>query len=334
MRVVLDAKESAKADGVLSGKLGRALFSGTCQAIPKNARVRAVVERVEGRGIGAVTVHVLKRLSGVSTKPGRVTLGSITVELPGGGTVPVHARCLRIETVRHRTASGHRQPAERSRMLLLEILEPLSVPGAATPSQAEAAGSIPAGTSVRVDLVVPVHSRKSRKGDGFRARVAEPVFAGGDLVIPEGAIIEGIVSQSKRAGRPYRSGHMRLAFQTLSLPGAQPTEIAVSTTGGEFAHATTLDAEGGVHGGPLDRKQALINIAVAYATGKILDDTIEEGAKAALGAAVAGSAETAARYAGLTVGTVMFLMHRGRDVSLESQTELQLTFLRETAIHR
>src|SRR5690242_19986797 len=79
MRVVLDAKESAKADGVLSGKLGRALFSGTCQAIPKNARVRAVVERVEGRGIGAVTVHVLKRLSGVSTKPGRVTLGSITV---------------------------------------------------------------------------------------------------------------------------------------------------------------------------------------------------------------------------------------------------------------
>ena len=299
------------------GRLARPIFSGACQAIPQDARVRAVVERVEGRGIGAVTYGVLKRLVGASNKRGRVTLGSITVDVPGGGTAAVHARLLRMETVRQLAASDRRLPAERSRLLLLEVMEPLEVPHITDAVAPVSNGSIPAGTSVRVDLITSLHTGKNRIGDVFQARVVEPVLVGNHLAIPEGAVFEGIVSQAKRAGRPYRSGRMRLSFQTFRLPGGQPIEIAVSATGGALAHSITMDAEGGLHGGPLDRKQALINIGVAYATGKFLDDMIEESAKAALGAAVAGSAATVARYVGLSAGTVMFLMHRGRDVSLD-----------------
>ncbi len=75
-----------------------------------------------------------------------------------------------------------------------------------------------------------------------------------------------------------------------------------------------------------------LNAGVAYLTGKVLDDMLEEGAKAAMGAAVAGSAATAARYVGLASGAFVFLMHRGRDVSLGPQTQLELTFSRDVHI--
>lgn len=46
----------------------------------------------------------------------------------------------------------------------------------------------------------------------------------------------------------------------------------------------------------------LLQIGVSYATGKILDDLMEEGIKGAAGAAAAGTAATAARYTSLAVG--------------------------------
>ena len=58
----------------------------------------------------------------------------------------------------------------------------------------------------------------------------------------------------------------------------------------------------------------------------------EESAKAVMGAVVAGSAATAARYVGLTSGALVFLLHRGRDVSLDAYTELELTLSREVYI--
>jgi len=331
LRVALpaDASMRAKPGTVLTGPLSRTAYSGTCKAISEGAQVRAAVGEIEHRGIGTVMFGVLKRLAGMSGKPRGVTLRSVEIDIAGIGITPVSARFLRMEKVRRQTASGKGRKAEGKRVLLLEIEKPLSVPLEVEPARAAAGGTVPAGTTVLVDLTTPLHSARSGNGDVFRARLAEPVIVDGQVMAPEGTVVEGVVAQSKRARRPYRAGRLRMSFHTLRIPGRQDHQIAVSATGGELANANTLDAEGGFTGGALNRKQALLNIAVAYVTGKLLDDIIEESAKGALGAAVAGSAETAARYVGLAAGTAMFLMHRGRDVSLESQTELQLTFTRD-----
>lgn len=190
---------------------------------------------------------------------------------------------------------------------------------------------MPAAVSVRVDLLTPLSSAKNREGDLVRAQAVEPVLVNGQAILPAGTVFEGVVAQSKRAQRPYRSGRMRLSSSSLLLPSGQLAQIVVTPTAGQFVNATRLDAEGEFTGA-LNRKQALLNLVVAYLAGKIFDDLIEEGAKAALGAAVSGSAATAARYVGLGVGTFVFLMHRGHEGSLASQTELQLTFVREARI--
>ena len=72
---------------------------------------------------------------------------------------------------------------------------------------------------------------------------------------------------------------------------------------------------------------------MAYLTGKIPDDFIDESAKAALGAIAAGSAATVARYVALGTGTILFLMHRTGSLR-PVQTELELTFVRDVDLHR
>jgi hypothetical protein len=145
-------------------------------------------------------------------------------------------------------------------------------------------------------------------------------------------MFEGIVTRSKRARRMYRSGGLRLSFQSLRLSPGRVVDSPATIAAGDFAGAANFDEEGGLTGGALDRKRALLDIGVAYLTGKIVDDLFEEGVKAVLGVAVAGSAATAARYIGLTTGTLFFLMHRGRDVRVESHTELELIFSRDVLI--
>jgi len=159
--------------------------------------------------------------------------------------------------------------------------------------------------------------------------VAEPLLENGTTLLPAGTVLEGVLTQVRRAGRPYRAGRMRLGFRSLRVAGGPAVGVTVIASAGQFAGATKLGPEGELTGGALNRKQALINIGAAYLTGKILDDLIEEGAKAVLGATAAGSAATTARYVALGTGTFMFLMHRGREVSVPIHTELQLTFVRE-----
>jgi hypothetical protein len=306
-----------KPSAVLSGTLARPVYDGACRALPEGAVVTAVVDRVEMHPPKPVTGWLL-RVAGKAGTPPSVTLGRVTVD----GT-PVEARFLRTARLRK---------PRRGRMLLLEVTAALPAPAGASELPWAGEGTVASGTRVRVDLLTALNSRKNRNGDAVRFRVAEPVLAGGRVLVPEGATLEGVVARTKGARRPYRSGKMRLSLRSLRLPGKGQVEAAATPTAGEFENATRLDAEGGLTGGALDRKRALANAAIAYLTGKMLDDLLEESAKAAMGAAVAGSAESAARYVGLASGAAVFLLHRGREVRVDSHTELELTFTRELRV--
>ena len=195
-------------------------------------------------------------------------------------------------------------------------------------------GTIAAGTQARVALAAGVTSKRSRPGDAVEARLLEPLMSGDKVLVPAGAIVRGALSEAKRARRPYRAGGLRISFQSLQVSGERTVNAPLAVAAGDLSGGARIDKEGGITGSALTKKRALINLGIAYATGKILDDLIEEGAKAALSATVAGSAETAARYAGLAAGAAVFLMHRGREVKLDPETELVLTFSRAVEITR
>ena len=105
----------------------------------------------------------------------------------------------------------------------------------------------------------------------------------------------------KPSRRLHRSGRFRVAFQQIS--GGPAITAALSALDPAEKTQLRVDSEGAVTGGPQSKAKMLVQLGVSYVTGKIVDDLMEEGIKAALGAAVAGSAATAARYTSLAIGT-------------------------------
>jgi hypothetical protein len=120
---------------------------------------------------------------------------------------------------------------------------PSTPPPAPTPTAAPA-NVIPAGTLVTLVITEPLSSSKSRSGDRFGLKLAEPIVVGGAVVMPAGAVGLGEVIDAKPAnigGRPGRlvlaarfldSGPLHLTLQSFKLGGGgkDHSELAVEAT--------------------------------------------------------------------------------------------------------
>ena len=84
------------------------------------------------------------------------------------------------------------------------------------------AQTLPAGTGLEVQISVATGSRISHAGDPIRASVIAPVFAGGKLVIGQGATISGIVENVERVGLGLKhlTSGIQYRFDSVQEPGA------------------------------------------------------------------------------------------------------------------
>ena len=85
--------------------------------------------------------------------------------------------------------------------------------------QAQSNELIP-GTQVRLKLVNGLSTRVAHDGDPFTAVVAEPVFAGSQMILPAGAIVHGTISAVDRPKlfSMFRGGaSMNLAFNSIEI---------------------------------------------------------------------------------------------------------------------
>ncbi|MGH7557584.1 MAG: hypothetical protein ACREMD_07370 [Gemmatimonadota bacterium] len=78
---------------------------------------------------------------------------------------------------------------------------------------------LPAGTVFAVELRTPIHTATTFMGDRFAARLTQDVAAGGRVVIPAGALVEGRVSHVGSASEP---GH--IAFIELEAHKVRTTD--------------------------------------------------------------------------------------------------------------
>ena len=68
-----------------------------------------------------------------------------------------------------------------------------------------------------------------------------------------------------------------------------------------------------------------VDVGVSYLSGKLVDDLLEEGIKAAAAGISTESAASIGRYFGVATGLCLFLMRRGNDVSLEQYSEFEVS---------
>lgn len=105
----------------------------------------------------------------------------------------------------------------------------------------------PAGCMIHAELLTPLSSATSKKGDAVEALITQPLFDGKQLIFPQGSKLEGTVLQVRPARRLHRNGLLRITFHQIVLPNGVSEKVDASLQAVAVAQEEHLkmDSEGG-----------------------------------------------------------------------------------------
>jgi len=176
--------------------------------------------------------------------------------------------------------------------------------------------TIPRNTILGLELLTPLSTDVSQRGDHFEARVTEPAEYAG-------AIVEGRVSQVKRPGKVKGVAQLQLSFEQIRTPDnrvtslhAELVEVVPMTPDGP----SDVDAEGGVKGRDSTKDDAA-KIGAASGIGAIIGAIAGGGSGAAIGAIIGGGA-----------GTAGVMSQRGKDIRLDRGQQIKIRTSSDTNV--
>jgi hypothetical protein len=184
------------------------------------------------------------------------------------------------------------------------------------------AAEIPQGSHVLLKLVNSVTTRTAKEGDYVYMRTASPIVSGGQVVVPEGTYVQGVVSSSKQSGRVKGRAELGIRIENMTLASGKVVQVN--------PHLASVDAED--TGQKVDREN---NIKQGGEKGK---DAARVATIAGGGAAIGGLADRSWKGAGIgagaggAVGLATVLLTRGREVTLRQGATLDVIFDRAVPV--
>jgi type IV secretion system protein VirB10 len=184
-----------------------------------------------------------------------------------------------------------------------------------------AAAQIPQGSHALLEMMNTVSTRTARTGDYVYMRTATPIVDGGQIVVPAGAYVQGVVTESKRSGRVKGQAELAIRVETLTIGGRViRVAPALSSVDSEGTDQKVKDenkvGQGGSEGADAAR------IATTAGTGAALGAVVDRSWK---GAGIGAGAGTA-------VGAATVLLSRGREVELRKGTTVDVVFPRAVSL--
>ena len=157
---------------------------------------------------------------------------------------------------------------------------------------------IPAGTSVRIQMIDPVDSAVNHTGDMFHASLVSPIVVDDQIVVPAGTDVYAKLVNAKSAG--HMTGQSTLALELVRM----------EFQGKSYALATGNYTQTGSSRG----KRTAETVGGGAAIGAILGAVIGGGKGAAIGAATGAGA-----------GGVVQGVTKGQQVKIPSETKLDFS---------
>jgi hypothetical protein len=156
-----------------------------------------------------------------------------------------------------------------------------------------------------------IHTRVNNANDLVSARLLQPVYVGGRVVLPSGSILDGRITMIRKSGHVHRPAELGLRFDEIVLPNGQAEPMAgvlaaLEKPGKLDLH---LDAEGHVTGGRALSWKTLIGGVGLGSFGAI---------KAAASGAAAASMSLS--LAGVAAIGYELLWPKGHEVNLPPET--------------
>ncbi len=189
------------------------------------------------------------------------------------------------------------------------------------PELREGTVSVPVGTRVKVRLLDMLSTRRSERGDEFRAEVIENVKIAGRQVIPKGTRVLGTVGRTKRAGRISGRAEMHLQFNELEFADGSKYLFPATVVSIEpKAGGKVKDREGTLQGKG-SKSQDAKRVGTAAGVGGLVGVLTGGRKGGAVGAAT-----------GTIIGLAKVMTRRGRDLDLYRDTQLTIKLNRKAFV--
>lgn len=196
---------------------------------------------------------------------------------------------------------------------------PAPVPQASVPQpSAPQEVVVPAGTKVLLTLKSAINTKTARPGDGVYLTSSFPVVVAGQVVIPPGAYVKGVIDRVKRPGRVHGRAQVGMHFNSIIFPDGKVVALpgtVNSLPGSDGAHVTGKEG------------------TVVQAGSKAQDvGTVAKGAGigaegGTLGGAVTGDWAKGLGYgalAGAGAGAIYTLFSRGKDIVIPEGASVEM----------
>jgi len=169
------------------------------------------------------------------------------------------------------------------------------IPSAPPPPPPPRIVSIPAGTSIQVQMIDSVDSATNKIGDTFLASLAAPIVVNNEVIIPKDADVQVKLASAKTSGKFTGQSELTLALDSLKFRGK--SYPLTSSTFQQMGQSRGKDTA----------KKTAIGAAIGTAIGAIAGG----GKGAAIGAGIG---------AGSGAATQVFM--KGKQVKVPSETKI------------
>jgi len=200
--------------------------------------------------------------------------------------------------------------------LLLAVAGAMSL---TSPARAENV-RVAEGTKIVFTLNNNLSTKESREGDTFSGVVNRSVRVGDRIVIPEGSLVRGTVSNVKRPGRLKGRAELGLRFDEIELPDGTQIPLSASLTELDESDKEKVTEEGQVEGQGSKKRDAA-TIGAGAGIGAVIGGIAGGGKGAAIGAG-----------AGAAAGTGVVLATRGKDAEVKRGSDLAIQLDRPLSV--
>jgi hypothetical protein len=164
---------------------------------------------------------------------------------------------------------------------------------------------VPDDTKLQLSLTTPASSETSTVGDAAEATLDEPIRVGDVVVLPEGSVVRGKVTEATSAGKVKGRAKLALHFDTIVVRDER------------YPIAAGISVEA-----PSTKGKDAATIGIGAGVGAIIGGILGGGKGAATGAAI-----------GAGGGTGVVLLTEGKPVEFARGLGMRLTLRKDVTVH-
>jgi hypothetical protein len=185
------------------------------------------------------------------------------------------------------------------------------------------AAEVPQGTHLLLRMVNSINTRTAAEGDQVYLETASPIALNGQIVVPRGSYVQGVITHAKRSGKVAGRAELGIRLEMLTLPDGKAMQIAprLSAVDSENTGQKVDKDEGVIKQAP-DRGKDAARIAIWAGSGAAIGGIADRSwTGAGIGAGAGGA-----------VGVATMLLTRGKEVQLRQGSTLDVVFDRPITI--